>query len=408
MIRTFRLLPLLAALALLALPRTARAIDGSVTAINDREYYPAVLKLIDEAEHSVRACLYQVTWYEEYPGSSSNNLVDALAAAARRGVEVVVVIDRSAFRGDHDEKNQFVAAKLAAAGVSVYLDPDEIQSHQKLLLVDRDVVVVASTNWSFYALDKNKEVAAILWSQDAGRHYEHYFARRMADAEPFETAGYPVYNQIADSIYRLREDLGYEGWSIRDLEFLDNRWYYYSLVPALRGAETSIDVVQSYANSYGDSHPRAAEIPGRPAGKPPETDLLADELIAAAARGVRVRVMMDHTVDGDFVKVWKGATLRMAEKLAAGGVEVYMDDPTEQIHAKMLVIDGEQVVVGSTNWSFEAMEMNNEASVLIDSPGFVADAYAPWLADLFERATRWSAEGESTSEADADAAAISD
>ncbi len=382
-----RILTLLSGLAVVFLPGSVRA-DEVVTPINDRDYYPAVLKLINEAEHSIRACLYQVTWYEEYPGSSSNNLVDALANAARRGVEVVAVIDRSSFRGDHDEKNQFVAEKLAEAGVSVYLDPDEVQSHQKLLIVDRDVVVVASINWSYYSLDKNREVATILWSPEAGRRYEHYFARRLADAEPFATDRV-VYNELAESILDDRNELGFTGWASEDVEYLENRWFYHRLVPSLRAAETSIDVVQSYANSYGDSHPRAGNIPGRPAAKPPETDLLADELIAAAARGVKVRVLMDYTADGDFVREWKGGTLRMAEKLEEGGVEVYKDDPSEQIHAKMLMIDSEEVVIGSTNWSFEALEMNNEVSVLIDAPVMVEEVYVPWVTDLFERAAKW-------------------
>jgi len=366
----------------------APASAAEVTPINDRAYYPAVLKLIQEAEHSVRICLYQVTFYDEYPGSASNNLIDALCEASRRGVEVTAVLDRSAWRGDHDEKNGKAARMLAEAGVSVYLDPDPIQSHQKLAIIDRDVVVVASTNWSHYALEKNKEVGVVLWSKAAGRHFEQYFAQRVADGEPLPVEEVK-FADLASTVADERVELGFPAYEAADVQYLENQWYYYRLAQAVRKAEKSIDVVQSYAYYYAGANDRARDIPGRPAGKPPEPDLMADELIAAAKRGVRVRAVFDATKDGDFEKEWSAKALAMAKHLVAGGVEVYEDDLTEQIHAKMLVIDGKQVVVGSTNWSFEAMEMNNEANVLVESPALVREVYAPWVEDIVARGRRW-------------------
>lgn len=391
-----RLTALLAFAAMLALgtvaadaPAPGATAEGTVaTPVNDRDYYPTVLKLIEKAEHSVRICLYQVTYYDEYPGSASNNLIDAVCAAARRGVEVTAVVDRSSWRGDHDAKNAKAAQMMAEAGVSVYLDPDEVQSHQKLIIIDRDVVVVSSTNWSHYALEKNREVGVVLWSKDAGRHFEQYFARRVADGEPLDHPG-TAHSDLANTIADDRAALGLQEYDAAGVQFLENRWYYHNLARAIRDAKASVDLVQSYAYHYEGRNNRASEVPGRPAAKPPEPDLLADELVNAAKRGVRVRVVFDATKDGDFAKEWNERTVAMAKVLAAGGVEVYQDDLTEQIHAKMLLIDGQKVVVGSTNWSFEAMEMNNEANVLVDSSELAAHVYEPWVNDIVARGKRW-------------------
>jgi cardiolipin synthase len=47
----------------------------------------------------------------------------------------------------------------------------------------------------------------------------------------------------------------------------------------------------------------------------------------------------------------------------------------------MIVIDRRYVVVGSANWSYSAMEKNNEASVIIDSPK-LAEVYIKYFEDI--------------------------
>ena len=49
-------------------------------------------------------------------------------------------------------------------------------------------------------------------------------------------------------------------------------------------------------------------------------------------------------------------------------MEVVYDPVTVTTHTKLLIIDGEISVVGSTNWTYSALEKNHEVSVLIRSP----------------------------------------
>jgi phosphatidylserine/phosphatidylglycerophosphate/cardiolipin synthase-like enzyme len=91
-------------------------------------------------------------------------LVEALAAAKARGVDVRVVLDRGQLYGttDPDLKNERAAAWLQAKGVEVVWDEVASTSHAKLVLVDDAVVLIGSHNWTRAALTGNREVSMAL------------------------------------------------------------------------------------------------------------------------------------------------------------------------------------------------------------------------------------------------------
>ena len=369
-------LVLVALVAAFAAPVAAE--DAKATPINSRNYYPAVVKLIAGAKHSIKINLYEVEYYLNYMDSPSNTLVQGLIDAAQRGVEVTAVVDRSSFwaEGRHDVPNMRVAKMLAKAGATVYLDPDEITSHQKIIIIDRDVVVVASANWKQYSLVLNNEVAVILWSREAGREYGQYFARRVADGTPFIPEGAePAPLKEAFTL----ADSGMEAYDAAEVEYLNNRWYFTRLALAIREAQKSVDVVQNYAKWYDSVY---GNIPGRPAGKPAETNLLLEELVAAKKRGVQVRVVLDLSWTKTQQIEWDESEMDFVNRLDQAGIEVFRDHPGRTTHAKMLLIDNDTVIVGSTNWSVEALEKNNEASVLIRSKEMVQKVYRPWVDEI--------------------------
>ena len=53
--------------------------------------------------------------------------------------------------------------------------------------------------------------------------------------------------------------------------------------------------------------------------------------------------------------------------LTKGGVAVAYDPLAITTHTKLLIIDGKISIVGSTNWTYNALDKNHEASVLIQS-----------------------------------------
>ena len=124
---------------------------------------------------------------------------------------------------------------------------------------------------------------------------------------------------------------------------------------ALAAAEETIDLAASYF------------VPD---------DLIMEAIIAARHRGVRVRLLLPGKhIDSE--------TVRLASKaewgeLLLAGVEIYEYQPT-MIHVKLLVIDGEMVSVGSTNFDIRSFRLNDEASLNIYDREFAAR-----MTDVFE------------------------
>jgi phosphatidylserine/phosphatidylglycerophosphate/cardiolipin synthase-like enzyme len=142
-------------------------------------------------------------------------------------------------------------------------------------------------------------------------------------------------------------------------------------------AESTLDIAQMYMLYY------PAESRGR------ALYLLYDGIIAAAQRGVRVRILLDSTVQEQN----QGATYRrMRQQLArVPGIEVRVCDlrPHSRyegcmMHAKYLVVDRKLTVVGSHNWSFGAFTDNIELSLAVEDTELAAG-----LERVFE--TDWAA-----------------
>ncbi|MCH7590145.1 hypothetical protein IIB34_03815, partial [PVC group bacterium] len=53
--------------------------------------------------------------------------------------------------------------------------------------------------------------------------------------------------------------------------------------------------------------------------------------------------------------------------LSTSGVAVWRDSPEQLMHAKVLVVDNRHVLIGSTNWTYSALNFNVESNVLIHS-----------------------------------------
>src|SRR5690606_31820210 len=107
--------------------------------------------------------------------------------------------------------------------------------------------------------------------------------------------------------------------------------------------------------------------------------LIASALLAARERGVRVRVLLPGKhIDSETVRHSSKASWG---ELLAGGVEIHEYQPT-MIHVKLLVVDGELVSVGSTNFDIRSFRLNDEASLNIYDHGFADRMTAVFEDDL--------------------------
>lgn len=83
-------------------------------------------------------------------------IISALGDAERRGVAVRMIIDDAV-----EEDDQEVAAQLFDQGVDVKL-AGHVYIHAKLMVIDRELAIVGSQNFTATSLDDNREVAVEL------------------------------------------------------------------------------------------------------------------------------------------------------------------------------------------------------------------------------------------------------
>lgn len=99
---------------------------------------------------------------------------------------------------------------------------------------------------------------------------------------------------------------------------------------------------------------------------------LVNELIEAHNRGVLVKVILDQNIDfvgSRYVDERKsqGKNAWCFKMLKEAGIDVQYDTLQRYTHAKAVVVDGETVILGSSNWSASAFDKNAETNVLIKS-----------------------------------------
>jgi cardiolipin synthase len=96
-------------------------------------------------------------------------------------------------------------------------------------------------------------------------------------------------------------------------------------------------------------------------------DLTIKALIAAARRGVKVRIITPgKKIDSDLVRI---ASRERWGELLAGGVQIAEYQPT-MFHVKALVVDSLLVSVGSTNFDNRSFRINDEANLNVMDPDF--------------------------------------
>lgn len=334
-------------------------VEQSVAPVNDAEYTTAVARLIQSAQHNLRLMLYQTRYYGEYPDTATNAWVDDLIAARARGVDVQVIVDTGNWNPSmKNDYNLDYVDRLTTAGIRIWEDSESVVSHQKVILVDDAITLVASNNWSYYSLAKNYEVAVVVQSRPLNAWFVRYFEERKAEGRPRANVSATVKPAGRPGVTK-GELVGFNWMPFDRVDPIPNRLFYPAVHEAIINARQSVTVLQRSLTMY-NAAPRGDVRARLPLGPASETNALVDDLVAAQKRGVKVNVILDNNegMDDPDNDVTAGY-------LMARGVSVFRDSLSTQTHAKLVVVDDNIAVVGSTNWTRPALEDGNEASVML-------------------------------------------
>ena len=169
MIRSISILILLLPVLLISHP------SEEVRMMANRDFYPILHELIEEAQDEILIIMYQGRTYPDHPEGVNELLYNDLFEAVKRGVYVEIILDASSWNMGSTYKNLKLTELLRSGGVNVLWDPPDVTSHNKMVLIDDDMVIIGSTNWSYYALARNNEISVMIRSPELYLEVRDYY-----------------------------------------------------------------------------------------------------------------------------------------------------------------------------------------------------------------------------------------
>ena len=152
--------------------------QASVEDLCGAKYLPRVQEALAQAKCSIDVVMYFIDFDPKDEKSPVYVLVRELADAAKRGVKVRVILDRSlGFNpGEDIRKNLNAQEYLQQRGVEVLFDATGVTTHAKAVVIDDELVILGSANWSEAAFGRNNETNCLVRSPELALRFKSYFA----------------------------------------------------------------------------------------------------------------------------------------------------------------------------------------------------------------------------------------
>ncbi len=146
-----------------------------VVPLPNRDYIKALHKALQEAKKSIHVTMFTMRYYPQYPNDANSIIISDLIDAKKRGVDVKIILDASNWNLNNTKQNKMVADSLKRAGIDVFFDPLEVTTHNKMIIIDGEITILGSHNWSYYALERNNEVSVLIRSKAVAQAFEKVF-----------------------------------------------------------------------------------------------------------------------------------------------------------------------------------------------------------------------------------------
>lgn len=320
-------------------------------------------KMIDAAGSSMDVAMFSMTLADN---------PDALLRAAGRGVKVRVILDEKHVYPKADAQIQRL---MKAPGIEFRTLCGTRAwgiNHNKILIADREIASAGSYNWTFGATFSNLENTLVMRDSAHVSGYAAYFDWMWSKARTLDQGASPA--ELPDGYYGLPPQ---DPSPAQSLNGTPVPAYLFS--PGSRSEErlaAIIDAARTSLNAVTFSFSSKA---------------LADAVIRARERGVKVRFMMDKNMAKDSIA---------AKSVFDAGVEMRIRiGRTEKgaLHDKFAILDGQLLETGSFNWTSNASVNSFENIVFTSDTGAIkayqaafdriyAEAAAPAAADLLTEA----------------------
>ena len=161
---------------------TAGVLNGGIIILEDQKYFDTLLVKINEAEKNILVNMYV---FKTSPKRSNpaNMIRDALIRAAKKGVDVKVLLEREVKKKDSlNEDNEYTASRLVKGGVKVFFDSPLQRTHVKAIVIDNRFTFIGSHNLTASALKYNRELSLLIDSREVAGETTAYIEEMIKKA----------------------------------------------------------------------------------------------------------------------------------------------------------------------------------------------------------------------------------
>ncbi|MEE8401485.1 MAG: phospholipase D-like domain-containing protein [Candidatus Hydrothermarchaeaceae archaeon] len=322
--------------------------------------YAQLKSLIDDAESSMFVNVY--TFDNPY-------IAGDIIKAEKRGVDVVVLVDKSPVGGISD-KEWTILNNLSGSRVPVYLwqNPDLGFNHAKYIVVDNSTVLVSTENLGDTGFPMGGATGNRGWGAIVSGPLASYFSELfLDDVKSGMELNFSGFSPLV--FYPEGRDRGVQ---FEPREFKGN--YIVSPVVAPNDAvETILNLIDSANSSLYIEEFYVYRYWGSKRGGYGPNPFL-ESAIDAARRGVEVKILLDSTwynIEEDDPRS-NLKTIEYVNKISEDehiNLEAKLVDLKEhgfkKLHVKGMVVDGKAALVSSINWNEYSPTKNREVGVVI-------------------------------------------
>ena len=112
---------------------------------------------------------------------TSKDIAAALVAAKKRGVDVQAILDKSASKQTYSE-----ADFLSHANVKTLIDPKHAIAHNKVMVVDGEITITGSFNFTKAAEERNAENLLIIRDKSIAEKYTGNWREHEKHSEAYD------------------------------------------------------------------------------------------------------------------------------------------------------------------------------------------------------------------------------
>ena len=139
----------------------------------------AIEAVVRTARKSILIQAYEIT-----PGP----LVAALVEAHRRGVDVRAIVDYKQLTDRRNHDDAFAVEHLGGAGIPVLVDRPPGLMHDKVMIIDGEMVVTGSFNYTYSAEHRNVENLLVIRDPALAAQYVQHWRSRASESRPLRTS----------------------------------------------------------------------------------------------------------------------------------------------------------------------------------------------------------------------------